>query len=582
MTRRSAGARKPVKRGAAGKTREEREREEAKRKLEAEQREQREQNEDEILPDFPVLDADEGLTDAPEVTKRVKPEDLLAELDHIGKYASRLKKRGDLHGDALKKLADAVEDLHEGYKEYQRDENRRRLPLSDAMRGPDMSFVPESGRAQLYRYLMTHDPEQLGYASMFRGGASLPRHIQALMRRKTVDEVTQSRLLELQAMNDVLFVSDMVMSANNDSNYAAMPRRQRMKRLKVYRDFQSLSEEVRDAAMDTATAAEGGDWVPTILSSQIKTLINAELALAGFFDFAPMPGKIWENPVEGADAIAYLVSEALDDPAAAAAKPTASVPGTRKMTLTAVKLGARTVLSDEAEEDIIVPAVPHVMERIARAIARGREKAIIDGQPSGTIDTGDVPAAGDVRLAWDGLRKQQKVVGAGMEVDLAVLSAEALANMRGVLKEYGSPSSDLLWITGYSGFVRLLTLYDKTTGGSPFVLMANQFGPDNTFRTGTIAALFGSPLVISQFVREDLTANGIFDGVTMTKTILLLTNRRVWQGGERRVVTLRTLREVKAETGQIVVMGTWRGDFKKVNYAGTQRFTALGRNITSF
>jgi len=513
-----------------------------------------------------------------------EPDDAIKAIVEVQDYARELKKRGDLHGEAMVKLSAGLKKAHERLLEADKfmREAQRIAPQRSSARA-DLGFLPAGARKQLYRTLATTNPSKLGYAAMFeRSGITLPPHIAAFVKRGGADENTQARLLEWQAANDICVVTDMVLAANPESSYGSIPRPQRTKRLRVYRDFRQLSEEMREAAMDTATAGEGLEWVPTILSSQLKELINAELQLSQSFDWATMPGKVWDNPVEGADAIAYLVAEALDDPAAANAKPTASVPGTRKMTLTAVKLAARVVLSAESEEDLVIPAVPHVLARVARAIARGREKALVDGQKSGTIDTGDVPGATDVRAAWDGLRKAQKVVGASLEVDLSTLSAEGLANMRGVLKEYGQAPEDLVWTTGYSGMIRLLTLYDKATGGVPFVLFANQFGADNTMRRGVLMEMLGSPVVVSQFVREDLNASGIFDNVTLTKTILLLSNRRAFQGGERRSMTVRRNDTLKMETDQILVMGTWRGDFQKANFAGTQRFVALGKNIASY
>jgi hypothetical protein len=534
--------------------------------------------------ELPELKDEEPIEDLARV-EVVEPEDLIASVHKIRDYANTLKKRNELHSDAMVKLSNGLRFVHQKWMDAEKiiKANTRTMPRGNGQ-APELSFVPEAKRKQLYRYLATTPPQDLGYASMFRApAATVPAYLQSfLSKRYAVDENTQAKVLEWQAANDLCIVVDAVMAANPESAYGQMPRSQRIKRLKVYKDFKGLSEELREAAMDTATAGEGLEWVPTILSSQLRELIYAELVLAGYFDWSAMPGKIWDNPVEGADAIAFLVAEALDDPAAAAAKPTASVPGTRKMTLTAQKFGARVVLSWEAEEDLIIPAVPHAMMRVARAIARGREKALVDGQKSGTIDTADVPGTTDVRSAWDGLRKVQKLVGATLEVDLAVLSAEALANMKGVLKEYGQAPDEGLWVGGYSAFVRMLTLYDKTTGGAPFVLFANQLGAPTTFQRGTFAQLFGSPFVVSQFVREDLNASGIFDNVTVTKTILLYTNRRCFQGGERRAVTLRRANELKMETDQILLMATWRGDFQKVNYAGTQRFVALGKNIASY
>jgi len=510
-----------------------------------------------------------------------EPEDAIKALMDVRAYALELKKRGELQGEALVKLATGMKRADDMRIEQERRIKLMRPAFADADGAADLSRLPARAKKSLYRYLMTTPPQFLGYTGALRQAGAIPDYMASFYRSRGASEATQARVYELQALNDIVLLTDTILGANKEIAYSQMPRRERIKRLRVYKDFKALSEEVRESAMDTATAGEGLEWIPTILSSQLRTLINAELQLAGFFDWQTMPGPKWDLPVEGADAIAYKIVEALDDVAAAGAKPVASVPGTRKMSLVAVKAMARVVLSVEFTEDSVIDAVPHVLVRVARALARAREMAIVNGQPSGTIDTGDVPGATDARMLWDGLRKQAKV-SAITETNFGSVAPTValLAQMRGVLKEYGQNPADLVWITGYSGAVWLTTV---TSASTNFAWWANTYGPDNVMRTGTMFSVAGSPVVVSQFVREDLTlAGGIYDGVTTTGTILLLANRTCFQGGERRAARLRVLEELLAQTDQIVVLGSLRADFKKVDYAGTQRYVALGRAILSY
>lgn len=524
----------------------------------------------------------------PGTVETVDAGDAVKAIYDIRDVATRLHKQGRLHSDAMHKLSDGLAVVVERMNEQQATIAKlsKRSPLITGNEGLDfrniaMRLKAPKGINRAYFNTMALSPEELSYASMLgmRGVAPTP-HMQAFARSRSLSEATKAVIYEAQAINDMLIIVDQFLARDPDTEYASMSRGRRLRKLRLWGDWERVTEALRDVAMDTATAGEGNEWVPTILSSQLHELIYANLSVANFFEFATMPSKVWDHPVEGADATAFLMTEGTVDPDTN--KPTASLPATRKMTLTAQKLAARTVVSWELEEDAIISMVPYVLQRIARAIARGRETAMINGQKNATIDTGDVPAATDVRKAWDGFRRQQKSVGSTLEVDLSTMSAEALAQMKGVLKEYGQMPDDGLWIGGYSTFIRLLTLYDKTTSGSPILLTQDKVGNSTTFRTGQLGLMFGSPFVVSQFVREDLTAAGIYDGVTTTKTILLYVNRRTWQGGERRAMTIRRSDELKMETDQILVMGTWRGDFQSVNYSGTQRFVALGKNITSF
>lgn len=542
--------------------------------------------------DLPTFDdTDEGLRlREPQGLQIVEPEDAIKAVHDLRDVATRLAKRGELAGGALVKLTNAIRTLDQKMNE-QAASLKRQSTLLPAGFGSDGNVDLRSAALRLrapkrmdplYYNLMANTPDELSFAARAVPKESLTPQLQMFIRRRGLNDATKAAVLEAQAINDAILIADLMLSANQESSYAQMPRARRIRSLKIWRDWQGVTEALRDSAMDTATAGEGTEWVPTILSSQLHTLIYAELALAGFFEWPVMPSKVWEHPVEGADAIAYLIGEGLDDPAAANAKPAASIVGTRKLTLTAKKFAARVVASVELTEDAAIDMAPHILTRVARAIARGREKALVDGQSSGAIDTADAPGSTDVRSAWDGLRKVQKAVGSSLEVDASTLSAEILAQMKGVLKEYGQMPDDGLWLGGYSSFIRLLTLYDKTSGGTPMLLTQDKLGAGAVFPRGQLGLLYGSPFVVSQFVREDLNANGVYDNVTTTKTILLYANRRAFQGAERRATTIRRYDELKAETDQILVMGTYRAAFSAVNYAGTQRFVSLGRNIGSF
>lgn len=537
-------------------------------------------------PDLEQPEADRA---RPPATIEIKEaEDALKAIVDIRDVATRAHKRGELHGEVMKKLSTGLDAVVKRMNEQTETIARlsKRSPLITGDAAVDLRNIAFRLKApkrvdRAYYNLMALSPEELSYASMLdTRGAYITPHMAAFARSKSMNDTTKAVIYEAQAINDMIIIVDQFMARDTDSPYGSMSRGRRIRQLRLWRDWQRVTEGLRDVAMDTTTSGEGSEWVPTILSSQLHEIIYANLVVAGYFDFSPMPSKVWDNPVEGADATAFLMPEGTVDPDAN--KPTASLPATRKMTLTAQKLAARCVVSWELEEDAVISMVPYVLFRIARALARARETAIINGQKSTTIDTADVPGSFDARKAWDGFRVKQKAVGAATEVDLSTMSAEALAQMKGVLKEYGQNQDDGLWVGGYSSFIRLLTLYDKTSGGSPILLTNEKFGPNTTFKTGQLGMMFGSPFVVSQFCREDLNASGIFDNVTTTKTILLYTNRRTWQGGERRTNTIRRSDDLKMETDQILVMGTWRGDFEAVNYAGTQRFVALGKNIASF
>lgn len=531
----------------------------------------------------------------------VEPEDFVKSVLQIKDEAVRSHKRRELHGEKMLQLAQSMEKLHKAYLKQQAVIGELKAKPRSLGGASDLNFdglmhrmrVPKRFAKDPFYYLTTAlDPQRVGYASMFEGVGeqSMTPQMRAIARRSLLNDATQARVYECQALNDISIITDAVLAQDKDSDYAATPRIARMQKLRCVREWKRAYKSLRDAAMDTLTAGEGLEWViPTIMSSQLHTIVMANLVLADQFDWPTMPGPSWKDPVEGADPVAYMADQALEDPADAAAKPLASVIGTRNFQLDAIKAMARVVLADEVEEDLVIPAVPRILFQLGRAHARFREIALVNGFRSALagFDTADVPPSRDARLAWNGLRWFQKNVQAGLaggqtlEVDLATLSATALANMLGVQKEYGQNTDEGFFLTGYSGWIRFLTLYD-TANGTPIVLTLEKMGAAATLFRGQLGQVFGRPIIVSQYIREDLNASGIYDNVTKTKTVVLHVNRRGFKGGERRSLRIQRGDELKMETGQITLVSSWRGAWAPVNYAGQQLYVSLGKNLPSY
>lgn len=545
---------------------------------------------------LPAAD-DPGLGDS---VKLIEPEDFVRSVVQIKEEAQRAHKRRELHGEKMLQLATAAEKLHKAYlKQQSALEELKARPRSIGGEGLDFSGlqstlrVPKRFRRDPFYYLTTAlDPQRVGFASQFDGigEQSMTPQMRAYARRSLLNEATQARVYESQALNDIAIIVDATLAQDRDSDYANTPRPQRMQRLRCVREWKRSYTSLRDAAMDTITAGEGLEWVvPTIMSSQLHTIVMANLVLADQFEWPTMPGPSWKDPVEGSDPVAYLADMGLEDPAAEGAKAPASVIGTRAFQLDAIKAMARVVLADEVEEDLVIPAVPRILFQLGRAHARFREIALVKGFKTALagFDTADVPPARDARLAWNGLRWFQKSVEAGLtggqttEVDLSTLSATALANMLGTQKEYGQNADEGFFLTGYSGWIRFLTLYD-TANGQPIVLTLEKMGRDATLFRGQLGQVFGRPIIVSQYIGENLNASGVYDNVTKTKTIVLHVNRRCFKGGERRSLRIQRGDELKMETGQIVLVSSWRGAYAPVNYAGPQLYVSLGKNLPSY
>jgi HK97 family phage major capsid protein len=321
-------------------------------------------------------------------------------------------------------------------------------------------------------------------------------------------------------------------------------------------------------AMDIDTAAEGTEWVPTGIGATLHESVRASGKVAPLFDVIQLPSNPWKMPIEGADLTAYRVAEPTSD---TASKVTASTAGTVAATFDAEIFGARTLWSKGLDADSAIAIAPYAQKKIVRAFANAREMAILDGDTDGTHQDTDVQALGatDARSAWDGLRK--KALAQTVVTATTSSVANLLAIRKGMLK-WGVNPSDLAYIVSVSAVHTLLA--------DTNLLTVDKFGPNATILNGQIGSIAGVPVIVSEFVREDLNASGVDDAITATKTYNLCVNRSEWALGARMALDVKTSDELYLETFQRVAVAFSREDFQHIGSAATNDDTAIAYNVT--
>lgn len=365
--------------------------------------------------------------------------------------------------------------------------------------------------------------------------------------------------------------SDVIESAKDEAEMwdllylASKTLRQPIQSLKLF----GLAKR-RFKAMDTATTGEGSEWVPTGFSSELVRKVNLALKVAALFDRVTMPTDNWTLPVEGADATAYLASQATSD---TATKFTASTPGTSNVAFGAKKLAVRVLTSKELEEDSVVAVLPFMQMKVVKALAEAQEEGVLNGDDSTTHQDSDIHALGasDRRKAWKGLRKHALALGTATK-DLSTFSADNLRALRALMGKYGVAPNSLAWVSGIITYLnKFLTLDEVQT--------VDKYGAGATILSGELAKFDGIPLIVSEFQRENLNASGVYDGDTTDNGALALVYRPAYMIGDRRNVTVQVLRELYAETDQDAIIATQRLDFEDVIDATAEKVVALGYNI---
>lgn len=324
------------------------------------------------------------------------------------------------------------------------------------------------------------------------------------------------------------------------------------------------------AAMDTQTAGEGQEWVPTELSSMFIERVNLPLRVAALFPTIQMPTPTYEVPASGVSR--RRTGKAAEQTAdTGQAKFKAVTPGTRKVTLSAVKLAGRVLVSREAQEDSIIPMLPFIQEELRDYIAADLEDAIINGDTTATHQDSDVTDADDPRKLWNGLRDiAASLTGARIDGGDTKLAVADLRANRKAMGKYGIAPANLAHIVSIAGYIDLL---DDSS-----VLTLDKYGPNATILSGELARVDNVPVIVSEYVRDDLNATGVHDGVTETQTIAITAHTRGFFRGQRRGVTVEILRELYAESDQDAVIASIREDFKP-RYPTTENVVALTYNL---
>ncbi|MFN4182650.1 MAG: phage major capsid protein, partial [bacterium] len=331
------------------------------------------------------------------------------------------------------------------------------------------------------------------------------------------------------------------------------------KALRKWAEYAQRLEELQKA-MATDQPGFGAEWIPTGFSSDLVEKVRLKLKVANLHEHIAMPTDPFKIPRLTSTSTAYLKAENVAPPASAL--------GTGQASLDARSIAVYVPVSYELEEDTVFSLLPLIREDLTLALASGVENATINGDDSPTHMDSDVTSANDVRKAWKGYRKR---VRPSAKVNFnGNITVENLRAMRASMGIYGVEPERLAWVVSIKGYLQLLNL--KDSAGNPVVLTVDKYGPQATLLRGELGRLDGIPIVVSEYVREDLNANGVYDGITTDKTLFLLVFRDGFLYGERRNIQVETFREIR--TGTIELVASQRIGFVDRLDASTQNIVA--------
>lgn len=340
-------------------------------------------------------------------------------------------------------------------------------------------------------------------------------------------------LKELQRLNDACLWYDAMKEAesmSNNEDYHRLPRAERMKSSRLFRELNEFAK-----AMDIATSTEGSELVPTEYSGQLEDMVRLELKVAPLFRQIQMPQSPFKLPVHTADTEAKLIGETKT--VISAFDSNEETPTSTNVTFTASKARSRIQVSREITEDAVIAILPYVQECASRGIAIAIDEAIINGDNGTThFDTGYTVGATDFRRAWDGLRYHFQATLSAHGIDASTFNEAKLDHIRSEMGKYGVYPSNLVYLAGVKSYLKKLMGLDN-------LQTLDKYGPNAVVLTGEVLKYAGVPVIVSEYMMENLNDSGIYDATTTDKGEILIVNRNAWALGHYKPITVETVRD---------------------------------------
>jgi hypothetical protein len=323
----------------------------------------------------------------------------------------------------------------------------------------------------------------------------------------------------------------------------------------------------RIKAFGSTVTNAGDEWVPTAISSNYieEYLLLGELV--GRFSRMQMPSNPYQLPTQYGSTKARRATEG--------GAATSTNFNTNKIQLDALKSVEYYDLPEELNEDSAPQILAVARQEVIKAQQRAEEAALLNGDTTATHMDADTALLGaDVaEKFWKGLRKRalaNSTYGSSSFSGGAITDAKLKA-LKKLMGKFGVNPRELLLIVGPSG-------YDQMTGLDE-VSTVDKFGPMATILNGALAAWRGIPIVVSEYVREDLNAAGVNDGITATMTCAYIVNTNRFMFGQRRPIRVRVQMDPRGEYDRTQLVSYQRMAFNGFDQSATERSVVLGYNI---
>ena len=263
-------------------------------------------------------------------------------------------------------------------------------------------------------------------------------------------------------------------------------------------------------------------------SSNIYTEMETQLTIAPMFNRLAVDAKTFRVPVADEDTggdVAMFRSGTF----ATGIGDLTNVPTSRQNTITSVdftphKFMATTHLAKDEEEDTVLPLLDFLRAAATRRLARAIDKSILRGtgaltgftaSPTNpiTVGTGYQSVITGITALSNSANLKTATGGSTTKAD-----PSSIAAARTAMGKYGLQlGNDLVYVTSIEGYNNLVTTSDFRT--------VDKFGPNATYLTGSVGAVYGIPIVISEFL-DNAGTTGNTLGSLIYKPGFMIAERR--------------------------------------------------------
>ena len=265
-------------------------------------------------------------------------------------------------------------------------------------------------------------------------------------------------------------------------------------------------------------------------SNNIYTEMEQQLVVAPLFNRIAVDAKTFRVPVADEDTDGDVAQFASGTFATGIAD-TSRVPTSNQNTIASVdftphKFMATTHLAKDEEEDTVLPLLDFLRAAATRRLARAIDKSILRGTGALTgftaSPTNAITAGTGYASVIEGITNLTDDVGSGLTVDTGSANDKAdpsdIASARTKLGKYGLQlGADLVYLTSIEGYNNLVTTSDFQT--------VDKFGPNATYLTGSVGAVYGIPIAITEFL-DNVGTTGNDIGALIYKPGFMIAERR--------------------------------------------------------